>query len=412
MPRFFMELSGWKARPEHFAGAIVFAALGVWILVYKRQVKLEKFDYLVLLYVGLNYVSSAFTSLSPPDTLRWALLHNLAVLPYFLVRVLLRDRQTLERAYKILLGVGVAESAYGILCYASLHAFGTTSGMEIGAYLGNVAAPYGSQYEPNLFGAYAACCGAMLIVSYTMKGHRLIHLLGFVITSLAAILSFSRGALVAYVVVIVWVLWRATNSAKGRFRKQIVFVLGLGVLLPLAAAMAGSVLNERFSDLFQQGLDDQTTVTRLIVTGQALEDIPAHPFLGSGTASFNLSFDWSQYNPEWEGVATWIGNAPLRILHDTGLFGLVALLSFLILVWRKIRRGLRLRNSSVATLVGLCAGTLVYSVSFQFTDGSNLAFFWVQLGFLASAAILMIDDSEYRAEGHVPNTSGMEPTSS
>jgi O-antigen ligase len=178
----------------------------------------------------------------------------------------------------------------------------------------------------------------------------------------------------------------------------------------VAAATVGGVLKERFTNLFQQGLADETAITRLIVTGQALQDIPKHPFLGSGTASFNLSFDWSQYIPEWEGIARWIGNAPLRILHDTGLFGLVALLSFFFLVWRKIRRGLRAQNSPVAMLLGLSAGTLVYSISFQSSDGSNLAFFWIQLGFLASAAVLLTDGSEYWRDGDTPNMGRTAPT--
>jgi O-antigen ligase len=398
MPRFFVELSGWKARPEHFAVAIVFVAVVIWVSAYKRQIRIEKLDYCILVYIALNYVSSAVTSLGPSDTLRWALLHNLAVLPYFLIRVLLQDRQTLERAFRILLAVGVIESAYGIFCYASHHAFGTTGGMEIGAYLVDVAAPYGSLYEPNLFGAYTACCGVVFLAMYMIEGHRFVHLVGFLVTSLATTLSFSRAALLAFVVVIVWVLWKADDPVKSRRSKPAIFALGVGLVLLIAVATVGGVLKERFTNLFQQGLAEETAVTRLIVTAEALQEIPKHPLLGSGTASFNLSFDWAQYVPEWEGNARWIGNAPLRILHDTGLFGLAALLSFFILVWWKIRRGLRARNSPVAMLLGLSAGTLIYSISFQSTDGSNLAFFWVQLGFLASAAVL-INGSASSANG-------------
>src|SRR6267378_2814095 len=149
MPVFFVEVFGWKARPEHFAAGIVSLAVGVWLLFHKRGVRLEKLDYWILAYLAINYASSAFTSPVPSATLRWALQSSLAVVPYFVIRILVRDSETLRKAFRILLGVGIVESVYGILCYASNHAFGTTAGMSVGQYLSDVAAPYGSLYEPN-----------------------------------------------------------------------------------------------------------------------------------------------------------------------------------------------------------------------------------------------------------------------
>jgi len=411
MPVFFVEVFGWKARPEHFAAAMVFFAVGVWLLFHKRRMRLEKLDYCILAYLAINYVSSAFTSPAPSDTLRWALLHNLAVLPYFLIRILVQDLETLGKAVQILLNVGIVESAYGVLCYVSHHVFGTVTGMEIGQYLVDVAAPYGSLYEPNLFGAYTACFAVLFLALYLAQGHsRLSNLICFLIASLATVLSFSRAALLALVVVIVWVLWKAGHPVKGGRNKLAVFTLGFGLMLLIATTAARGVLQERFTNLFQQGLAEETTITRLIVTEEALQDIPNHPLLGSGTASFNLTFDWARYVPEWGASKTWIGNAPLRILHDAGLFGLTAILGFFLLVWRKIRRGLHGRNSQFAMLLGLSAGTLVYCISFQSSDGSNLAFCWVQLGFLASAAILMCDRSQHwEGIGGVPPGNSVEP---
>lgn len=391
MPRFFVEIFGWKARPEHFAGAIVAAAVAVWLALSKRRVRLNQLDYWVLAYVAINFISSAFGSSAPAATLRWALQNSLAVLPYFLIRILVRDLEMLGKAFKMLLAVGIFESAYGILCYASHHAFGSTIGMEIGQYLVDIAAPYGSMYEPNLFGAYAGCCAVLCLAVYMIEGHRLVHLLGFLVASLATVVSFSRAALLAFVVASGWVLWRATHRGNERQTrmKSINFLLGFGLILVVAASTAGGVLQERFTNLFQQGLAEETTITRLIVTEEALLEIPKHPLLGSGTASFNLSFNWARYVPEWASDKTWIGNAPLRILHDTGLLGLAAFLGFFVAAYRKIRPGLRSGRSQVPILVALSAGTLLYSISFQSTDGSVLAFTWVHLGFLASAAILI-----------------------
>lgn len=309
-----------------------------------------------------------------------------------------------QKAFRILLGVGLAESIYGILCYASHQSFGTSTGVEVGQYFVDVAAPYGSMYEPNLFGAYTACCAVLFLACYLFRGRRLRYLICFLVSSMAAVLSFSRAALLALIVTVGWVLWRSRRASNFDPKKTAVFALAVGLILALAFTSVGGVMRERFSNLYYEGLTEETTISRFIVIQEALQDIPGHLLLGSGTASFNLSFDWSRFMPEWAGEKTWIGNAPLRILHDTGLLGLSAVLGFFASVWWKVRRARRGQGGSDGMLLGLQAGILLYAISFQSTDGTILAFFWVHLGLLASAAILLTstadpDVFEHRARG-------------
>lgn len=389
MPVYFVEIFGWKARPEHFAGAIVSLAVGTWLLLHKFKVRLEKLDYWILAYLAINLASSAFGSPVPSATLRWALQNSLAVMPYFLVRLLVRDSETLRKGFSVLLVVGVIESAYGMLCYASNLAFGTTTGMSVGQYLYDVAAPYGSLYEPNLFGAYAACSAVAFLALYLAPGRRLRYGLFSLVCSLAVALSYSRAALIAMVLTMGWLSWRTRSFGNWNLRRVWVLVPTAGLILGIAVSTIGGVLQDRFTGLYDRGLAEDTTITRLVVFQEALQEIPNHPLLGSGTASFNLSFDWGGYVPEWAGSATWIANAPLRILHDTGILGLATILGFLGSVGWKTRLGLRRRNTHLPILLGLAAGALVYCISFQSTDGSILAFLWVHLGFLATAAIMM-----------------------
>jgi O-Antigen ligase len=387
MPRFFVQVFGWKARPEHFAVAIMSTIVGVWLLRHKREMRFEKLDYWVLAYVAINYLSSAFGSSSPSATLRWALMNNLAVLPYFLIRLLVRDLATLEKTFRILLGVGIAESAYGILCYISQHLFATTVGMEIGQYLVDVAAPYGSLYEPNLFGAYTACCTVVFLALYLIEGrHPFGYLVCILVASLATVLSFSRGALLALVVAIGWVFWCARRRQNARRGTLTTLLPALAFILIIAAGVMGGVLQERIANLFQQGVTEETTLTRLLVIQESLQDVPNHLLLGTGTASLQLSFDWAKYVPEWADQATWVGNVGVRILHDTGLLGLTVFLCFLVSLCLKIRTKL---HGQVPMLVGLSAGGLLYGISFQSTDGTILAFCWIHLGLLASAAVLV-----------------------
>jgi O-antigen ligase len=389
MPRYFVEIFGWKARPEHFAAAIVFILASVWLLAGKRQLHLQKIDYCVLAYVGLNFVSSAFTSPEPASTLRWALLSTLAILPYFLIRFLVRDLATLRKVFRVFLIVALAESAYGILCYASHHAFGTTVGVEPGQYFLDVAAPYGSMYEANMLGAYSACCALLCLSLYLWnERYRVPYMFGFLLGLLGTILSFSRGALVALVASGAWIFWMTRRQRNVPSRKLIFLIPAVAIVLLLASASVRGVLQERISNLFSQGLAEETTLTRYIVIFESLQEFPNHALLGSGTASLQLTFDWAKYIPEWAGNPIWVGNVSVRILHDTGLFGLAAFLAFLVYLWRQIRTGLR-TAIEVPMLIGLSAGALVYSITFQSTDGTTLAFSWVHLGLLATAGIIL-----------------------
>ena len=90
--------------------------------------------------------------------------------------------------------------------------------------------------------------------------------------------------------------------------------------------------------------------------------------------------------PEWSDQATWVGNVGVRILHDVGLVGLAVFLGFLVSLWLKIRGRL---HGQDPMLLGLSAGGLIYGISFQSTDGTTLAFCWIHLGLLASAALLV-----------------------
>jgi O-antigen ligase len=391
MPRYFIEVLGWKARPEHFVTVIVSSLVGVWLVWSKRKVRFDKLDYWVMSFVAVNYISSAFVSSSPFDTLKWALLANLGVLPYFVIRFLVHDLRSLRKAFGIFLLVGFLESAYGILCYLANHTFGTSTGMELYAYYDRVAAPYGSMFEPNLFGAYAACTAVCFLVLYLgQQRRRLIHLVCFSVASIAVLLSFSRAALLALAVLVAWVFWKAYRSKHAPGANGRRFVVGFAVIVLIAAVGIGGVLRERLDSLFTNGLQDETAITRFLMVEEALQELPNHPLLGSGTASLQLSFDWSKYVPSWTGNGVWIGNVTVRILHDTGVIGFAIFLGFVISLWRAIRRELlQDKGDASITLIALSAGALLYAITFQATDGTTLAFCWVHLGLLSSAAIIV-----------------------
>jgi O-antigen ligase len=262
--------------------------------------------------------------------------------------------------------------------------------MGLGFYLADVAVPYGSLYEPNLFGAYTACIAVLFLAMYTIdEQHRLGPLICFIIASAATGLSLSRAALVALAVGSVWVFWKARKNKVAERNRLSSLLPVTALILVMGITLVGGELQKRFSSLYTEGLQEETALVRYVVIYEALADFPTHPLLGSGTASLQLSFDWAEYLPDWSNEKAWVPNVFVRILHDTGLFGLAIFLGFVVSLWVRIRRNLRGWNTQIPVLVGLTAGALVYCVSFQFTDGTILAFSWIHLGFLATASVLM-----------------------
>src|SRR6266496_3102897 len=141
-------------------------------------------------------------------------------------------------------------------------------------------------------------------------------------------------------------------------------------------------------DLSQPSADD-TTVVRLIQTAAALEDVRTHPIIGTGTASFQLLFNWDDYLPGM-GADTdeggWIGNSPVRILHETGIVGLSIFALFVWTLASAVRKAMRIAPShSRNVLVALSAGLILYAITFQATEATILAFTWVHLGLLGAA---------------------------
>ena len=244
MPRFTWTVAGLHVRPEHLAIALV---AGIILLRSRTRssvahVTWRAFDFWLLGYLAVNFVTSALTSPEPHLTLRWALLSAFGVTPYFLVRWLVVEEETLVSVFRMLLVVGIVEAAYGTLSFLSHQLFNTGFGVELEQY-GSMPGIYGSQYEANLFGSYTACCALMCLAGYLLdqKARQRWYLWGFSITILGASISLARAVFLAFPVAAAFVIWLAAK--KGRFQMRGVVALA-GVLVALSCFSAPSSCNQ------------------------------------------------------------------------------------------------------------------------------------------------------------------------
>jgi hypothetical protein len=385
-PRLFVEIGGLKARPEHFVCGIL--CISIFFLWKKRSQPVQWIwpDYLLIAYAALNLFTSLFMSIEPRQTIKWALQQVLVILTYFFLRVLIQDRKDLRKAFMALLVVGAVAVAYGIICFYSNLLFGTEFGMTIGQY-GDTPAPYGVQYEANLLGSTSGALSVMMLVMYLYERRRR-FLAGFALAFAGMAISLSRGALGATVIGLGAVA--ILGLRKGLLRRQVLMNVGKATLCALLVVLPAVVpqYTERFNTMdIGEPAVDPNTLTRIVQVSSAFEEVLKHPVLGGGTSSFQLEFDWQALGEEWEDQG-WIGNTEMRVLHDTGIVGLVIFIGFLVSLSRRSKRVLKLEPNPM--LIALLASALVYCISFQATEGTMLAFSWVHLGLIGCAIVVLV----------------------
>jgi O-antigen ligase len=126
---------------------------------------------------------------------------------------------------------------------------------------------------------------------------------------------------------------------------------------------------------------------RVVMWRNAWQIISEHPVLGVGTGSFKTAYARRvEGTPGWQATLTGDPhNQYLKIWAEQGVFGLLAILAFLVLAL--MNPGITpYRELGVAVLLAASASSLVNSHFSTFFEG-RMSFFW--LGALLSAPIPM-----------------------
>lgn len=381
MPRLFVEIGGLKARPEHLVCGLMVLLAPFWLRHRSEPVKWHKFDYILVAYLGMQVFSSVVMSIDPMQTIKWAVQQIIVVMAYFLLRILLVDKASFRRAFDVMLVVGVLGSVYAIVSFYSNLLFGTDFGVQLDQY-GSTPATYGAQFEANLLGSTCGSSCAMMLMMFLRTRDRK-YLMGFSITFTAMAISLSRGALAGSLLALALVVYR-NRSHFDRARIGKLALAMLGITIGVAPAIYG-IWAERFSTVEITDLSsDDTTRDRLVTVALAGEGIAEHPLAGNGTSSYQLQYtDEAFGEPDQPG---WIPNTETRILYDTGVVGFGLFIAFCCYLGASVKKFLK--KTPNLELEALLLAFVVYCVSFQFTEGTLLAFTWVHLGMIACAVAL------------------------
>ena len=369
MSGFVVNIAGLNIRPEQLVVLVVLlvavarGGIGTW----------DWPDKLLAAFVLVNLLSSLVASPAKGQSVRHTALLLLAVVPYWLVRRLAKGDDGMFRSF---LMVGVGAAAFGTLCYISHYLFGTEVGIMLypaSALRNELAGVKGSHLEANIYGSYVASFAAIFFSLYFSGGKR-VHLLGCLACSIATAVSLARAA---------WLGLAVAFGVTALFRLSWRQIKKL-IAMALVTTAVGSILfysidslRERTASLAPTAvLEDETLVSRAYYASIAIDNIRLRPWLGWGTDSFELMQEWETFRGT-EGA--WLGNLPVRVMHDTGVIGAALLFGFFaIMLWRAGRS----RNPVAKALM---AGSIVLAIAFQFTDATTLVYPWVLLGLLTIA---------------------------
>jgi len=321
---------------------------------------------------------------------------TLAVSPFFLIWQVVRTREQLDRFMNRWLLVGALGALFGILCFFSFVAFHTEVGVSVFDFLGFIPAVHGSLWEPNIFGSYCTSFAVMFLF-YFLNGTRKNpwYLAGFLITTVASLLSLARQGWISLIFVGASILIYTQRTTKFRVKHLAPIVVSVVIAFVVGFAVMGNLSDRIATFSLDTAQEDPTVVRRAGMIALAVQDIQEHPVLGLGTSSFQLLYI-ADSDATYTGLDNaWLGSFFFGIVHDTGVIGMILFLWLLVELGRRVRRVLAapVRAPATTAVGALSAGVVVMLIAYQFTDASTLAFTWIQFGLLVAALRIAEDRS-------------------
>jgi O-antigen ligase len=234
---------------------------------------------------------------------------------------------------------------------------------------------------------YAGLMEMLAPFAFALAWHRrsfrrdLLLFMGALMTA-SIFLSGSRGGMLAFVSEVAFLFVVTRRQSSGR-RRPLIFALGLCV--PILVLWMGS--SEMFSGLAPEGVI-QATVDRAAIYRDTLRMLPGHWLLGWGAGTFSDVFpQFRSFHSEL--LVNETHNDYLQVLVELGIIGFVAMLTFVVMLYRRalhnLGRGSIDHNRSIqlAALTG-CTGLLIHGLwDFNLQIPANAAWFFV-LAALAS----------------------------
>jgi len=382
--RYNLEIADWNAKTENVVLLVVMAGWA-WRVMSGRD-RAQRFPFAVLfgLFLLTNVLSSVLNSADVYKSMRIVARMTLAVAVFYMISTYVSDRTRLAAALRVLLIVGGAASAFGVLVLVAWHLTGRDFGVQYSSITGAVSVK-GTLWEANIFGSFVAGIAVLsgsLLVSRVRTFQRELLLAVFVLALMALIASLTRAA---------WVGFAAGSILALGFlrgvRPHVVLCLAGFVAVALTLffrADLGGVpqdVSARFATL-PTIRADINAVSRLKNADLAVAEWRSKPWLGWGADGFHIN------HPE---ILSALPSPQLATLYDTGVVGLVLFVGLVgALLFHSVRASARAGDERLGAMLGaLSIAAVAQLFAFQATDAFWLGFIWVYFGLMMGAVRLL-----------------------
>ena len=382
---------------------LLISPLGYYLIFRRQKIIVNQVILLLILFLGIQALSAFFARFTSVVMQSLTTYMIEGVLIYFLIINTIRSLALLRQAIWVLLLAGTliaSLSVYQQVTQSFDNNFGGFAQMSNAAFGTGVELLAGEVYQPRLAGTigdqnYHAQLMLMLVPLglFRVWGERskLLRLLALVFTAVIALgvgLTFSRGAAVGFLLMLV--IMALLRYIK-LYQLALIFI---GLLLLLRAlpqygarlisleTVIGALGGVEGSGIRAADSSTESRLTEMAAAGLAFAD---HPLIGVGPGMFK--YYYPQY-AETFGLrvqATYRAahNLYLDIAADTGVLGLVCFLAILFVSLRNLvqtrRRWLQTRPDLANLATGLILAIVTYLTTGLFLTLAYERFFWLML---------------------------------
>lgn len=308
-----------------FSLKIYMIFLAIFMCIYFRDFyfsSLYHYEILLLLFYFTYCTSGAF-SLYPESSIRIIFGVILVLGCYFIMRFIV-EQTSIPIIEKSIANVGIIFNAVSLLLYiiGLKVTGGSPGGVEITSYGLLLDRDYprliGLLEDPNIFIFYNTLFFSFYLTN--LKGVK--HSVGFILCVITSLLTFSRGGIVALVLIVILYMILAGLS------KKIKMIIATPLCLIVLYA-AGSFSQIDVNEIITSRITDFSTdggSGRFELWDQALYYFTSHPLFGIG------AFNFSDYYEFDHNIKLYVHNTYLEVLVESGIIGFIFYLSFLLML--------------------------------------------------------------------------------
>lgn len=398
---------GARIRSIQVLEVIGIFCLLLWLLIDKIRLKKTPIDLWLWSYIGINFIAIVNAIWFARSIKIAVLLLSLGML-YYLLYNLITTTRVFDKAFRLLLYVGLGEIIYGLYqVFAGIFNYYLGLNLPIG-HLGTVhrefigspwGRPYGTFVEPDWYGAICMFYALLFICLYysKLKEKKKFYFIGMILSIIGLFFSFVRAAWVGFVIASVVLLFFKYKSSALKLnlalyiRNIFIFCMVLFLSVFLYSPLR-NILRERFYPVYS-GARFSLENVRVQQMKTSFKAFLRHPLIGNGPGSAAFNYLVEDYGEKYaknivkdtvslKGKEGFDPSIITTVMEDTGIIGLILLLTLIgKIVFYNLKIIPLIDNKYSIIALGLFSGLVGLFISYNFSTGFWISFTWVFLAF-------------------------------